>query len=166
MDNTDNIVYLLLGGNLSNVKETFISARQKIGLTLGEITKNSKLYQSKAWGFESSHFFLNQVIKVTTNKSAKEVLKITQSLELELGRVKTKGQIGYESRVIDIDILYFNKDLIENESLTIPHNAISERKFTLAPLAEIAPDFVHPILLKTNMELFQSCPDKSNVNSI
>ena len=166
MSNFGNTVYLLLGGNLSDVESTFDLARQKINSEIGLITTSSKLYQSKSWGFESTDLFLNQVLKLETNHQPLQLLQAIQSIETELGRIRNGNIVGFESRVIDIDIIYFNTEKIELPNLAIPHYALHDRRFTLLPLVEIAPEYIHPVLNKTNQELLKNCSDKSTVTAL
>ena len=163
MKNTMNKVYLLLGGNLQDVEKTFENARYEIEQSIGSITNLSGEYQSKAWGFESENTFLNQVLEINTIQNPINTLSNIQDIETKLGRTRTKGLQGYESRVIDIDILYFNSEIHESEKLTIPHPSLHERRFTLAPLVEISPLYNHPVLNKSNQELLNSCKDTNTV---
>jgi 2-amino-4-hydroxy-6-hydroxymethyldihydropteridine diphosphokinase len=166
MSKSGNTVYLLLGGNLLDVELTFKIAREKIDLGIGEITVSSKLYQSEPWGFDSTDLFLNQVLKVNTRHQPLKLLETIQNLELELGRIRSTDIVGFESRVIDIDILYYNSEQIQSPNLEIPHYALQDRRFTLLPLVELSPGFVHPVLKKTNMELLQNCSDNSVVTAL
>jgi 2-amino-4-hydroxy-6-hydroxymethyldihydropteridine diphosphokinase len=110
---------------------------------------------------EDQPIFLNQVIAVETKLSAQRVLQDILKIELVLGRIR--GQ-RWGSRVIDIDILYYNNDIIHSEDLQVPHPYIQERNFTLIPLAEIAADYIHPIFKKTNKELLDESKDPLKVN--
>lgn len=164
MEKTD--VFILLGGNLGNVESTFQSAKNAIKNSIGVITKESSMYQSPAWGFESTNPFLNQVIQVTTQLPAKEVLKKLLGIETHLGRFRDVNAIGYTNRPIDLDILYYGNAQINTAILTIPHPAIAERKFTLLPLQEIAPNLIHPFLQITQTELLKQCKDFSSVTKL
>jgi 2-amino-4-hydroxy-6-hydroxymethyldihydropteridine diphosphokinase len=163
MSESKNTVYLLLGGNLQDVAQTFLSAISKIKSTIGPVLLSSSLYESEPWGFESSNVFLNQVILVKSQLEPIQLLNRIQNIELELGRTRTVNADGFESRIIDIDILYFNSEIIQLPNLDIPHYALHERRFTLAPLAEIAPNFIHPIFNKKNLTLLNECNDSSIV---
>jgi 2-amino-4-hydroxy-6-hydroxymethyldihydropteridine diphosphokinase len=156
-------VYLLLGGNLNNIEQTFINAISELKLNGCEIEQTSSLYESPPWGFESSNTFLNQVLSISTSLLPKELLDTIQSIEQKLGRVRTGNNASYESRTIDIDILYFNSIHMKSPHLTIPHPEIQNRRFTLLPLTEINPSFFHPILNKSNSELLDLCSDNSLV---
>lgn len=158
-----NNIYILLGGNLGNPKLQFEKAIALIEERLGSLIKVSSLYQSEAWGVEDQPVFLNQVILIKTKFDAMEALHICQAIEIELGRVRKEK---WGARVIDIDILYFNEQIIEKQELTIPHPYIQERKFTLQPLCEIAPNYKHPKLKLSNRELLLICADKLEVVKI
>jgi len=157
-----NLVYLLLGSNL-DPRETFIDkAISLIGERVGQVVDMSGMYQSKAWGFQSDTRFLNQVIGIETDCTPVELLQKTQQIEAELGRTRNQGN-GYASRTIDIDILYFNLDVIDSDNLIIPHPRLHLRRFTLLPLAELAPELKHPVLHLTQLELLAQCVDAVEV---
>lgn len=156
-----NNAYILLGANLGFTRETFSIARTMISKEAGEIVSASSLYQTQPWGFESDDTFLNQAILINTRLDAKALLEILLKIEEVLGR-KRNGA-GYESRTIDIDILFFNNEIIETDALNVPHPRMHLRNFALAPMVELATDFMHPVLNKTMAELKQYCPDNHEV---
>lgn len=166
MNQKENTVYVLFGGNLDNVLQSFLDAKAKIELNIGSVFTESSIYKSPAWGFTSTNDFLNQVIGIKTTHPAIAVLKQLLEIETELGRTRNTSVSGFESRLIDLDILYFNQDIIETPELTIPHYAISDRRFTLLPLAEIIPNYLHPVLNKTNSSLLELTGDQSTVEKI
>ena len=159
MNKTDHIVYILLGGNLQNIKHTFELAIEQINKEAGTVKSLSYLYKSKAWGFESQNDFLNQVIEISTKLNPETLLNSLLSIETNLGRVREANAIGFSSRIIDIDLLYFDNDLIQSDNLTIPHYAIQDRLFTLLPLNDIIPNYLHPKLQLTNAQLLENCTD-------
>lgn len=161
-----NTLFLLLGGNLGNIKNSFEKAQNYIETQIGQIKTASKLYHSPAWGFESENDFLNKVLKIETELSPKDVLHQTQNIEKQIGRLKKNLSATFESRVIDIDILYFNSDIIKEDDLVIPHYAMHNRNFTMEPITEIASDFIHPEFQKTNAQLLRDCADKSIVTAL
>lgn len=137
-----NQVYLGLGTNLGDKENNLLLAIEKIKHDLGEIEKVSSFYESEPWGFESDSHFVNAVVKVITLLNPFEVLVKIQEIEHQMGRIKSKK--GYEDRLIDIDILYYNDEIIESETLTIPHPHIKKRDFVLNPLLEIDSNLVCP----------------------
>lgn len=157
-----SIVYLLLGSNLGDRKENIEKAIVLIQKRIGKIQTLSPIYETEPWGFkEKADNFYNQGMKVNTPLSSLEVL--TRILEIEKDMGRTRNTIEYESRTIDIDILFYNKDIIKTETLTIPHPGIPERLFVLEILCEIAPDFVHPALNKNIKILRDECTDDKKV---
>ncbi len=145
-----NKVYILLGANLGNPMKQLTDAKKLIGKELGKITIESSVYESEAWGIEDQPVFLNQVLLLETTLNAFDVLQGCLHIEQSLGRIRKEK---WSARMIDIDILYFNEEHIESENLAVPHPYLHLRKFTLIPLCEIAGDYIHPVLQKTNDEL-------------
>ena len=155
-----NTIYLLLGSNMGNSEQMLSDATNMIEKNIGKLTKSSAIYRTAAWGKEDQRDFLNQIIIVSSSLSSSTVLKKMFVIEKEMGRVRT---IRNAARVIDIDMLFFNDDIIQTETLTVPHPQIQNRRFVLVPLAEISPDFQHPLLKKSSLELLSICSDKLNV---
>lgn len=156
-----NEVFLLLGANLGNPVGQLAAAFAKIGNEVGEITAYSSLYESEAWGVADQPTFLNQVIRVATSFSPLDVLDKIQAIEDDLGRVRIAR---WGARVIDIDILYFNREHIQHDRLIVPHPYLPDRRFVLLPLSEIAPNFTHPILGISTLDLLAQCEDNLQVN--
>ena len=159
-----NNTYLLLGGNLGERFTLIEKAKNLLREKLGSIIKASSFYETEPWGFEADKNFLNQVILVETGHSAEKVLDICLSIETELGRERKSD--SYSSRTMDIDILFFNDEVIKSKDLTVPHPKLHQRRFTLEPLAEIASGYFHPALKKTILELLQQCKDDSEVKKL
>ena len=149
-----------MGSNLKNPELQLTSARNHIAEEIGEILSTSSLYTTAAWGNTNQPDFLNQVIVVGTDFSAETLMETILTIESNMGRIRTQKNAPRE---IDIDILFFNNDIINLPDLVIPHPLLQERKFVLIPLNEIAPDFKHPILLKTTKELLEICIDSLDV---
>ncbi|KJS04822.1 MAG: hypothetical protein VR77_10570 [Flavobacteriales bacterium BRH_c54] len=158
--NNYNQLILSLGGNQGDIKKTFLSAKNNIAQEIGTIVKESSIYQTQAWGVENQPDFLNQVIVVETKLSPITILEKCLVIEMELGRKRMKR---WGERTIDIDLLFFNSEIIQTENLQIPHPKISERNFILHPLAEIIPEFIHPILNKSISQLKIDCTDSLKV---
>ena len=155
-----NTIYLLLGSNLKNPEQQLSNAIKHIGTEIGEIIKASSLYATAAWGNTNQPDFLNQLIVVYSNFSADFIMETILTIEENMGRIRTQKNAPRE---IDIDILFFNNDIINLPELIIPHPLLQERKFVLIPLNEISPNFKHPIFLKTAQELLEMCTDSLNV---
>lgn len=154
-------VFLLLGANLGEREVTLAKATQLISERIAPVTAQSHLYETAPWGVTDQPAFLNQVLKIETILSPEEVLAQTLDIEKQLGRER---RLRWGARVIDIDMLYFDNVVLETEYLHLPHPRLHQRRFTLVPLVEIAPDFIHPVLYKTNQQLLNECTDKSQVN--
>lgn len=155
-----NEAYLLIGGNIGNRMNYLTKAKNGIGKSCGHIRKLSAVYETAAWGYEEQAKFLNQVLVIKTKLSAEELLHHILKVEEEMGR---KRDIKYGPRVIDIDILFFNDDIINADHLTVPHPEMQNRRFVLVPLNEIAADKIHPVFKKTILQLLAECPDKLDV---
>ena len=158
-----NKLYLLLGSNIGNSQQQLAAARKHISKEIGLVTRQSKLYQTAAWGNNDQPDFLNQVITVKSKYDAFTVLEKILQIEHTMGRIRT---IKNAPRTIDIDILFFNKDIINTKKLVVPHPFIQERRFVLTPLNELSPLFIHPVFGKSNHELLLKCSDKLNVKKI
>lgn len=156
-----NTAFLLLGGNIGDVGQRFRSAYEIIEKNAGKIISYSSIYETAPWGFEAKSNFLNQVIKIETLLDSTELLNVILKAEKMLGR--ERGNKKYTSRKIDIDILFFNDEVIHTPNLVIPHPKLHERKFTLVPLFEIAPDLFHPQLKKSISILVDECTDRQFV---
>lgn len=160
-----NFAVILLGANLGDKQAMFARVEEMLEQHIGTIVKKSSYYKSPAWGFESNDSFLNQIIVIETEFSAHDTLLRCQAIESKCGRTRSQNN-GYESRVIDIDILYFNNDIIDSDDLIIPHPLLQQRRFALMPLVEVLPEYVHPILMKSNLQLLEDCIDNSLVEKV
>ncbi len=159
---TMSFVYLLLGSNLGDRKENLSNARLLIEKRAGEIRLLSFVYETEAWGFtEKTENFFNQTMQISTSLSPLNLLDELLSIEKELGRERKTS--GFESRNIDIDILFYDDQIINTERLTLPHPRLHLRRFTLEILCEIAPALVHPIFKKDIKTLLKECADDKKV---
>lgn len=150
------MLYLSLGSNLGDKAANLARAIEMIEARVGYVTLKSGVIETEPWGFNSGNSFLNQAIGVESALPALEVLDITQQIERDMGRSEKSGNGTYSDRLIDIDLLLYDEQIVRNERLTIPHPLIPRRRFVLEPLAEIAPDLMHPLLHKTIKELLMS----------
>ncbi|PWL27423.1 2-amino-4-hydroxy-6-hydroxymethyldihydropteridine diphosphokinase [uncultured Roseivirga sp.] len=154
-------IYLLLGSNIGRRLKNLDRAKELIVSNGIIIKKESQIYETAAWGNEDQEAFLNQVIEIETKKSPQRLLQITQLIENEMGRVRYEK---WGKRLIDIDILYFDDLIFQENDLSLPHPGIADRRFTLVPLVEIASEMVHPVLEKTQAELLSVCEDQLEVS--
>ncbi len=158
---TNHTAWLLLGTNLGNRLQNLMAATGAIRTFLGNVDLQSHIYETQPWGKTHQPVFYNQAIKLCTPCTALETLHHIRQIEYLLGRSNDEK---WAPRVIDIDILFFDDIKIESPLLTIPHHHIPERKFTLEPLNEIAPELIHPVFNKTISELNNECRDELKVN--
>ena len=152
-----NKTYLLLGSNMGNSRQKLLQAQRHIEKQIGTITRCSALYTTAAWGKTDQPDFLNQVVVVETNLTASATMNTILSIEKKMGRIRAKKN---DPRIIDIDILFFNKEIIKEETLIVPHPQIQNRRFVLIPLNELSANFIHPVLKKTIHHLLRVCTDK------
>ena len=137
-----------------------LAAEDLIQSKAGVISAISKVYETAAWGNTNQDAFLNKVIELKTSHSPADLLSLLLETELELGRVRNEK---WGPRTIDLDILYYNFEIINSDKLTLPHPEIGNRRFTLVPLCDIASDYIHPIFHKSNADLLVHCNDQSEV---
>jgi len=155
-----NTVYIQLGSNIGE-RESFISkSMEQIEENIGEIITESSVFETIPWGNENQNNFLNSVIKIKTPFDSFEVLQKSQEIENNLGRERVDK---WGERTIDIDILFYNNEIINTTKLNIPHPFIQKRKFVLVPLSEIAPNYIHPTLKKSISTLLSECKDNQKV---
>jgi 2-amino-4-hydroxy-6-hydroxymethyldihydropteridine diphosphokinase len=158
-----NDVFLLLGGNLGDREMYLQKAIQLIDSEIGKIVKKSALYQTQAWGKTDEPDYLNQVVQLQTELSPEVILQKILDIEKTMGR---RREEKWGSRIIDIDILFYNVLIISEPGLVIPHPELHKRRFTLAPMSEIAPGFVHPVLNKTIVQLKSELNDNLHVKKL
>ncbi|MDN5350705.1 MAG: hypothetical protein PWQ54_2101 [Bacteroidales bacterium] len=157
-------IFILLGSNQGERKKMLQQATEAIERICGAVLKSSSRYETAPWGFESEQWFINQVIQIRSSLSPEMLLAKLLSIELKLGRVRTNQQ--YSSRFIDLDLLYFGQQILRTPDLEIPHPRLHLRRFTLLPMNEIAADFEHPILKKTQHQLLVQLEDNSVVRRL
>lgn len=154
------IAYLLTGGNTGNSREYLAQATAAIEKNCGTIITVSAIYETAAWGLEEQPPFLNQAIELATDLAPQLLLTKILAIETELGRVR---QQKYGPRTIDIDILFYGKEIVQEPGLTIPHPHLQDRRFALQCLHDIAPTLIHPVLQKSIHTLLEECTDSLTV---
>ena len=155
-----NKLYLLLGSNMGNSKKLLSKAKLQIEKQIGSVKRQSSLYTTAAWGNTKQPDFLNQVIIIETALTTVQTMQTILNIEKKMGRLRT---VKNAPRIIDIDILFFNKEIINQQGLIIPHPQIQNRRFVLVPLNQLSPNLRHPVLKKSVHQLLIHCADKLNV---
>ncbi|HLW42752.1 MAG TPA: 2-amino-4-hydroxy-6-hydroxymethyldihydropteridine diphosphokinase [Flavobacterium sp.] len=159
-----NKVVLALGSNLGDKKAFLLQAIEKIHNHIGFVAQTSALYETPSWGFDSFPFY-NMCILIHTHFDAELLLTKLKEIEKNLGRTE-KTIESYAARTVDIDLIYFNDEIIETEGLTLPHPQLQHRKFVLVPLNDLSFEWKHPVFQKTTNELLQSCTDDSEIKKV
>jgi len=157
------IVVLLLGSNMGDSIACLKTAIHHIENRLSPIIMASSLYKTAAWGKVNQADFYNQVVAIKSSLTPEEILTITLDIEMQMGRERIEK---WAERVIDIDILFYGNDIIDNPNLKVPHPYLHVRRFTLIPLQEILPQFVHPVFNKTIDTLLDNCSDIGKVEKL
>ena len=158
-----NKVYLLLGSNIGDSMQHLKTAKKHLAKKLGSIKRVSSVYSTAAWGKRDQQDFLNQIIIIETQHEAVQALDIILAIEQEMGRIRTQKNAP---RIIDIDILFFNKEIIKTASLVVPHPLLQDRKFVLVPLNELSPLWKHPVFKVSVHQLLLKCKDPLAVDKI
>jgi len=152
--------FIVTGANLGMREKSLQNARQLIQEKCGPVVLSSSIYETDAWGKEDQPAFLNQVLKIATSLPPGELMNRILQIEISMGRERNEK---YGARTIDIDILFYGTQVIEEKNLCIPHPRMQYRRFVLEPLAEIAPAFVHPVLSKPVSQILRECEDQLSV---
>jgi len=153
--------YLSLGTNRGKRIENLANAINLLSEWAGDVVVISSTYETPPWRMVDRTNFFNQVLLVETTLPALQLIDTLILIESMMGRQRTSEK--YEPRIIDIDILFFDEEIINTEGLTIPHPLIKERRFVLEPMAEIASEFIHPVFKKSISQLLVECEDKSDI---
>lgn len=156
-------IYLHTGTNIGKRQENLILANQLIAERIGNIMQYSNIFETAAWGVTDQADFLNQALEVETLLPAIAVLNQINWIEREMGRIRT---IKWRERIIDIDLIFYENEIIETKRLIVPHAQMAKRNFVLQPLQEIAADFLHPVLGLTVRELAVHCGDELKAISL
>jgi len=157
-------VILSLGSNQGNRLETIKSCIDLIHNEVAVVVKVSKIYETPAWGFESEPFY-NVAILIHTTKSAQKILNQVLKVEKKLGRFRSKDS-GYQARIIDVDIIAFDEEIISTENLQVPHPLMQNRKFVLQPMLDLGLNWEHPKLKKSVTQLFAQTEDVSEIKAV
>jgi 2-amino-4-hydroxy-6-hydroxymethyldihydropteridine diphosphokinase len=152
-----NKVFLLIGGNMGDRLQNLHQAIGLLAATCGPVLQQSAVYETAAWGKTDQAAFLNRALLLETSLSAQELITAVLLVEERMGRHRTEK---FGPRVIDIDIMFYNNEVIDEPHLTIPHPQMQNRRFALVPLNELAPNFVHPVFNKTIEVLLLECKDE------
>ena len=158
-------VIIGLGSNLGNRREHLNDAIELIRSRVGSVVQESSIYETPPLGFEALQQFYNMVIEVETLLSARELLEELLLIERKMGRERSSGD-GYSSRSIDLDLLFYGDQVINEPHLLIPHPGIPKRRFVLIPLLEIAPEMIHPVLQRSITQLNKDCTDTSAIRKV
>lgn len=162
-----NVVYLSLGGNCGKREEFLYKAFWMLTHQLNAVdVKVSSIYETEAWGNKNLNPFLNQIVHLKTTLNAHEILRLLLSIEKELGRDRTNNAGTYLNRTIDIDILFFNNEVINENNLIIPHPHLHNRRFILLPMCELNSELLHPVIQKPIQQLLKDCSDNGEVKLI
>jgi len=156
-------IYLLLGSNQGDKRQFLSLAETLLKTEVGNVVARSSIYITEAWGIADQPDFVNQVLEIETSLDPAHLLTNILEIENKIGRERVEK---WGPRVIDIDILYFDVQIVSTKDLQIPHPEIQNRMFTLVPLCEIAPEFLHPVLHKTNKTLLEESSDTLAVRRI
>ena len=160
-------VYLLLGSNKGDSLSFLSYAREHLDSQIGEISNSSSIYRTEPWAMDADQWFHNQVLEIQLNIDPDKLLEMILKIEEELGRKRSLENHGsYESRTIDIDILYYGNLILNTDNLVIPHPRIQERRFVLEPMCEIAPSLIHPVMNKSQREMLDICSDHSIIERL
>lgn len=159
-----NVAFLCLGGNMGDRLANLSQAKELMCEERLQITDQSNIYETRAWGSKNSPDYYNQCVKIETELDAESLMKVLLDIEKRLGRVRTENK--NESRTADIDILLYEHETINSEHLTVPHPRMHLRQFVLKPLNEIAPNVVHPVLNVTIEHLLKICTDTLTVKKV
>ncbi len=157
------VMFLSVGSNSGNRSAFLQQAVNRIEQEIGRIMGRSHVYETQSWGYEGQNF-LNMVVKVETDETPHKIIDGIHAIELAMGRIRVSGQ--YINRTIDLDILFYDNEIVSDEDLSIPHPRLHERLFVLEPMMDIDPEFRHPVLNKTIRQLKEECRDEGWIRKV
>jgi len=157
-------IHLCIGGNLGEREANLEEARMFIEFNFGDIVSVSPIYESDAWQMENAPPFLNQIVIISSELSNKELLE--EIAELDEFYERERGKEGYQSREMDIDVLFIDEEIIDTPEFTVPHPRLHLRKFVLAPLNDLSPELMHPVLKKSVATLLKECEDTNAIKKL
>lgn len=158
------LIYLSLGSNLGHREQHLEEAQKQIQRRIGRLERVSRYYESKSWGYSSAYRFYNCCVSLRTSIGPLRLMELLLDIEQEMGR--HRSGTGYSDRVIDIDLLFYGNSKLDHPNLTLPHPSMGNRRFVLFPLAEIAPDLIHPVTGLSITEMLDACTDQSEVSPV
>jgi 2-amino-4-hydroxy-6-hydroxymethyldihydropteridine diphosphokinase len=158
-----NSAVILLGSNLGDCLNNLKQAIELMRKCAAGVSATSDIFETEPWGMQDQPLYYNQVILLETTDNARTLMHLLLEIEQEMGRHRIAK---WAPRLIDLDILYFNNEIINEEGLVVPHPRLHERRFTMAPLSQILPDFVHPVMKKSNLDILHSLTDELQVRAI
>lgn len=157
------IAYLCLGSNIGD-KVGYIQQAINLLVSSGNVSivRSSAFYETEPWGNKSQDWFVNAAVEIKTKLSPQELLALCLDTEKQLGRVREPNK-KWSSRCIDIDILLYGDEIVNDENLKIPHRHMHERAFVLVPMLELVPDYIHPVFDKTLMDLYDEIEEPEDI---
>ena len=159
-----NNIFLLVGSNQGDRLQNLRKVKGLVSERIGKLIGVSHIHETEPWGYESTKSFYNQCLILESKLNSDILLNEILNIEKELGRIRNSK--SFTDRIIDIDILFFNNECIHNADLTIPHPRLHERRFVLEPLAEIAPDFLHPVFKNSIRKILDNSTDRHLVRKL
>ena len=157
-----HIAYLSLGSNLGDRRKNLDDCLGMLEKRIGPVSNASGIYETEPWGYDSAHAFYNMCVEVHTHLPPVKLLQELLAIEAMLGRER-RIEEGYNDRLIDLDLLFYNREILNTEGLIVPHPRMIERRFVLQPLEEICPEYMHPVHKTSVSALLKNCTDRGLV---
>ena len=153
----------MLGGNIGDTEKIFKKSYLEIATKIGVISSYSKIYRTSAWGYKDQEDFLNQALVIRTDLQHRQILSKLFDIETSFGKNKI---VENGPRTLDIDIMFFNSEVIYEDDLEVPHPRMHLRRFNLVPLNDLLPEYIHPVLNKSIKTLLEECPDQGDITPL